>query len=141
MVARIMRSLAMPALGALALLVLAGCSGSPSDDNPGPTASQSFTVNVVGSHANTGADRTIRFVLSQDGAELGSGSYVASKTKTEDKEFLFTKTVKPGPVNLRAFEGSNPVGTKTIDVSQCPQPFEFNSHVVSDAVHMYTSCD
>ena len=135
-----MRPLAFPALAVLAVLVLAGCSGSQDTDDPAPGQSE-YTVNVVGSHANTGADRTIRFVLSQDGVELGSGSYVASKTKTEDKEFLFTKTVKAGPVNLRAFEGTNPVGTKTIDVSQCPQPFEFNSHVISDAVHMYTSCD
>lgn len=134
-----------PAFSALALLaafVLAGCAGSDSgNEDPQPTASQSYAVNVVGSHANTGADRTIRFVLSQDGVELGTGSYVASKTKTEDKEPLFTKAVKAGPVTLRAFEGNNPVGTKTIDVSQCPQPFEFNSHVISDAVHMYTSCD
>ena len=137
-----MRFPAFPALGLVVTLVLAGCAGSDDSGNdPQPTANQSYTVNVVGSHANTGADRTIRFVLSQDGAELGTGSYVASKTKTEDKEPIFTKTVKAGSVTLRAFEGSNPVGTKTIDVSQCPQPFEFNSHVVSDAVHMYTSCD
>ena len=133
---------AFSAVAVVAALVLAGCAGSDDPGNdPQPPANQSYTVNVVGSHANTGADRTIRFVLSQDGAELGSGSYVASKTKTEDKEPLFTKTVKAGPVTLRAFEGNNPVGTKTIDVSQCPQPFEFNSHVISDAVHMYTSCD
>ena len=136
-----MRFPAFPALGLVAALVLAGCAGSDNGDSPEPTASQSYTVNVVGSHANTGADRTIRFVLSQDGAEIGSGSYVASKSKSEDKEPIFTKTVKGGPVTLRAFEGNNPVGTKTIDVSQCPQPFEFTSHVISDAVHMYTSCD
>ena len=138
-----MRTFAFTATAVVAALVLAGCAGSDNtgNDPPQPTGSQSYTVNVVGSHANTGADRTIRFVLSQDGAELGSGSYVASKTKTEDKEPIFTKTVKAGSVTLRAFEGNNPVGTKTIDVSQCPQPFEFNSHVVSDAVHMYTNCD
>lgn len=136
-----MRTFAFTATAVVAALVLAGCSGSQPQDDPAPTASKTYTVNVVGSHANTGADRTIRFVLSQDGVELGSGSYVASKTKTEDKEPIFTKTVKAGSVTLRAFEGSNPVGTKTIDVSQCPQPFEFNSHVVSDAVHMYTNCD
>ncbi|MFA5943545.1 MAG: hypothetical protein WC876_03660 [Candidatus Thermoplasmatota archaeon] len=136
-----MRMFAFPAIAVVATLVLAGCSGSDPTSDPAPPAAQSYTVNVVGSHANTGADRTIRFVLSQDGVELGTGSYMASKTKTEDKEPLFTKTVKAGPVNLRAFEGNNPVGTKTIDVSECPQPFEFNSHVISDAVHMYTSCD
>ena len=136
-----MRMLAFPAIAVMAALALAGCSGSQPQDDPAPTADATYNVNVVGSHANTGADRTIRFVLSQNGVELGSGSYVASKTKTEDKEPIFTKTVKAGPVNLRAFEGNNPVGTKTIDVSQCPQPFEFNSHVVNDAVHMYTSCD
>ena len=133
--------IAFSTLALVAALVLAGCAGSDDSSNDPPAAGKTYTVNVVGSHANTGADRTIRFVLSQDGAELGSGSYVASKTKTEDKEPLFTKTVKAGPVTLRAFEGNNPVGTKTIDVSACPQPFEFNSHVVSDAVHMYTSCD
>lgn len=133
---------ALPALGLVVALILAGCAGSDDSGNdPQLTANQSYTVNVVGSHANNGADRTIRFVLSQDGTELGSGSYVASKTKTEDKELLFTRTVMAGPVTLRAFEGNNPVGTKTIDVGQCPQPFEFNSHVISDAVHMYTSCD
>lgn len=136
-----MRTFAFPTVALVAALVLAGCSGSDSGKDPAPTADQTYTVNVVGSHANTGADRTIRFVLLQDGVELGTGSYVASKTKTEDKEPLFTKTVKAGPVTLRAFEGNNPVGTKTIDVSECPQPFEFNSHVISDAVHMYTSCD
>lgn len=136
-----MRLVAFPAIALVAALVLAGCAGSEPKSDPAPATAKTYTVNVVGSHANTGADRTIRFVLSQDGAELGTGSYVASKTKSEDKEPVFTKNVKAGSVTLRAFEGSNPVGTKTVDVTQCPQPFEFNSHVVSDAVHMYTNCD
>lgn len=136
-----MHRVAFPAFVIAAALVLAGCAGSPSEEGSGPAPDKTYTVSVVGSHANTGADRTIRFVLLQDGIELGSGSYVASKTKTEDKEPIFTKTVNKGPVTLRAFEGNNPVGTKTITVSDCPQPFEFNSHIIRDAVHMYTSCD
>lgn len=137
-----MRMPAFPAIAMVAALTLAGCSASDSsNDDPVPAADKSYTVNVVGSHANNGADRTIRLVLLQNGVELGTGSYLASKTKTEDKELIFTKLVKSGDVTLRAFEGNNPVGTKTINVSQCPQPFEFNSHIVSDAVHMYTNCD
>ncbi len=136
-----MRIFTIPAVAVVAALVLAGCSGSEPNSNPDAEATKTYTVNVVGSHAVNGADRTIRFVLLQGGVELGSGSYTASKSKTEDKEPLFTRTVLAGSVTLRAFEGSNPVGTKTIDVSACPQPFEFNSHIINDAVHLYTSCD
>ena len=137
-----MRFFALPAIALVAALVLAGCAGTNDGGmDMGSSSSKTYDVAVYASHAVTGSDRTVRFVLSQDGIELGSGSYTASKTKTEDKEHLFMKRVMPRSVTLRAFEGSNPVGTKTIDVSKCPQPLEFESHIVSDAVHIYTNCD
>jgi hypothetical protein len=132
-----MRTLAWLAASALLTVTLAGCAGGPAPAGDAET----YEVKVLGSHALRTLDRTITVELHQGGQLVGSGSFTVKKGTPETPVLAFAKTLPAGPVTARAFDGANPVGTKTLDPAKCPRPLEFEMHVVDDAVHTYSNCD
>jgi hypothetical protein len=139
-----MRNTAWLAVSALAALALAGCAGGSDDgsSNSGNNGGSgtTYSVKVNGAHALQTKTRTIKVDLMEGGANIGSGTFTVNPDMSEEPKLVFERTVK-GPVTARAFEGSNPVGTKTLNPANCPEPLEFEIHVVDDAVHMYSNCD
>ncbi|MEK6986230.1 MAG: hypothetical protein AABX89_07600 [Candidatus Thermoplasmatota archaeon] len=137
-----MRSYAWLAVATVAALALAGCAGS----TPAPTSNvqpaATYEVKVMKSHAlQSKSQWNLRTELVQGGSVVGSGSFTISKTDSQDPQTAYSKTLPGGPIQLKVFEGSNPVGTKTLDPAKCPKPLEFELHVVDDAVHTYSNCD
>lgn len=137
-----MRSQVWLSLAAVATLLLAGCSGSPASSDPTtPNAAQTCEVKVMKNHALQTKTRTIKADLLQDGSTLGTATFTLSKSDPQTPVQVLSKSPTCKDVQVKAFEGSNPVGVKTLNPARCPMPLEFEIHVVDDAVHMYSNCD
>ncbi len=136
-----MRNLALLAIASLTLLALAGCSGSSPAPSTAPSSAQSYEVKVLGSHALQTKERTFKVDLIQGGVTVASGSFTVKKATPETPVVAFTKMLPAGPITAKVYEGSNPVGTKTLDPAKCPKPLEFEMHAIDDALHTYSNCD
>lgn len=119
-------------------LTLAGCAGAAEDSTP--AAEKTYNVPIQAGHAVTGADRTISVKVTQDGKELGSGTYNTAGKTADDFMTLFTVKATGGPLKIQAFEGSNPLNFKSIDPAKCTAP-DFTIHVIDGAVHLWSNCD
>lgn len=138
-----MRSHVWLSLAAVATLLLAGCSGNsgPSSNPTTPSAAQTCEVKIMKSHALQTKTRTIKADMLQDGNPIGSTTFSLSKSDPQTPVQALSKNPACKDVQVKAFEGSNPVGVKTLNPAKCPKPLEFEIHVVDDAVHMYSNCD
>lgn len=129
--------------GLLVSLLLAGCASSDGGDT---TPAASYTVPIKGAHNVNGDDRTITLKVTQDGKELGSGTYstagqaASEGTKDSDFKSVFSVKAAAGPVKIQVFEGNNPLNFKSIDPAKCTGP-DFKVHVIDDAVHLWSNCD
>jgi hypothetical protein len=136
-----MAKLAWLAVISLASLALAGCAGGSEQTSKAPVNNQTYEVKVLGSHALQNKDRTFKVDLVQGGATVGTTTFTVKKGTPETPVVALTKMLPAGPITANVFEGSNPVGTKTLDPAKCPQPLEFEMHAIDDALHTYSNCD
>lgn len=119
-------------------LALAGCAGSTESTDSG--SAKTYNVPVEAAHAVTGSARTISISVTQDGEELGSGTYNTAGKSADDFVTLFNVKASAGPLKIQAFEGNNPLNFKSIDPAKCTDP-NFQIHIVDGAVHVWSNCD
>lgn len=131
-----------------ALLIVAAVSGCAGKDSGGaqttPASSTAPVVKkdaVVLASAEVTKDRTVRIVINQDSADLKSSSYTATPAEKNVKKEQFTQSVGAKNFNVRVFEGSNPVGTDTVQPQTCTgAKVIVEIHLVDDAVHPTWKC-
>jgi hypothetical protein len=122
-------------------LALSGCAGDSGESTNTGSGAQTCEVKVMKNHALDSKTRTIKADLLQDGTIIGTGTFTIGPSEPETPVQVYSKTPSCRDVQIKAYEGSNPVGVKTFSPSKCPKPLEIELHVVDDAVHVYSNCD
>lgn len=139
-----MRQVALLAASAFLVLAFAGCLESKGGSSPttltstGPVAKKDATVTWSGEVTR---DRTLKVTLSQDGAELRSGTFTVTPSQKNVKTNLFTQSVVAKDFQVRVLEGSNPAGTEKVQPQTCAgSKVAVDIHAVDDTVHIAWKC-
>ena len=141
-----MRTFAILSLSVLAIALLSGCAGSDPGGAPSPTSAATTSAAVakksvdIMTSGEVTKDRTLKVSIVQDGTEVKSGSFTVTPAQKNVKQHLFTQSVAAQDVQVRVFDGSNPVSTEKVQPQTCPGKTTVDVHAVDDAVHVTWKC-